>query len=143
MLPRRLGQRLIGTECVGSKQRLQHFGQTENPRVGGSISAPRHHPFRFQINVLRFAGSTSKEGTTRPWVTFLVTADFRSRLKMTGADASGEIYESSVEDLGSLRTKPQPNHKCDAAAARRCPLRCLSGALRRSVGCVGYPEVRP
>ena len=32
MLPRRLGQRLIGTECVGSKQRLQHFGQTENPR---------------------------------------------------------------------------------------------------------------
>jgi len=37
MLPRRLGQRLIGTECVGSKHRLQHFGQTENPRVGGSI----------------------------------------------------------------------------------------------------------
>jgi hypothetical protein len=37
MLPRRLGQRLVGTECVGSKHRLQHFGQTENPRVGGSI----------------------------------------------------------------------------------------------------------
>jgi len=30
---------------------------------------------------------------------------------------------------GSPRTKPQPNHKCNAAAARRCRLQCLSGAL--------------
>jgi hypothetical protein len=63
---------------------------------------------------------------------------------MTEAHASGEIHEFGVEDLRSLRTKPQPICTCNARPLKGWRARCLSAALRRSVGPAGQgrPVVR-
>src|SRR5262249_32277509 len=48
-----------------------------------------------------------------------------------------KIQEFGVEDLRSLRTKPQPNHTCNARSLGGWRVRCLSAALGRSIGRVG------
>jgi hypothetical protein len=55
---------------------------------------------------------------------------------------SGEIHEFGVDDLRSLRTKPQPDYPFNARPLGAWRVRCLSEALRRSVGRLGHPIVR-